>query len=169
MKQVNDPREVIDFLLEDGNRNIFCEGRSITGGYYPLNKKNPHGVCVQLRQFFGEACQGTSLHYEVEEYRNGISVEIHSETKTPRAVHDFIRNQVKWKPKGRKGSFRFATRRVEWRGRALDDVIADITKEVDGLYRQYDAYLNYVETYYARKASVDGCKTYDAFKAENPV
>ena len=91
MANVNDPREVIDFLRKDENKYIFGEGRDITGKWYA---KDRHGVCVQLRQFFGKAHQGVTLHYEIEEYDNGINVEIQSETKTPSNVYAFIKSNL---------------------------------------------------------------------------
>ena len=161
MANVNDPRGVIDFLRKDENKYIFGEGRDITGKWYA---KDRHGVCVQLRQFFGRTCQGATLHYEIEEYDNGINVEIHLETGTPSNVHAFIKNQfeIRFKPRTQK-SYRFATIEISWKGRTLDDIVNDINKAVDTLYRKYDAYLNYVEGYYAGKGNLDGCKSYANF------
>ena len=164
MANVNDPREVIDFLRKDENKYIFGEGRDITGKWYA---KGRHGVCVQLRQFFGKARQGMTLHYEVEEYDNGIYVEIHSETKTPSNVHAFIKKQFDVRLKtSPDGSYRFATIEITWKGRTLDDIVNDIKKAVDTLYRKYDAYLNYVEGYYSGKGSLVGCKSYTDFMRE---
>lgn len=164
MVNVNDPREVIYFLQKDENKYIFGEGRDITGKWYA---KNRHGVCVQLRQFFGKSHQGTTLHYEIEEYDGGVYVEIHSEAKTPSDVHDFIKKQfeVRIKP-GTNDSYRFATIGITWKGRTLDVVVNDIKKAVDTLYRKYDAYLNFVEGYYAGKGNLDGCKSYTDFMHE---
>ena len=164
MTDVNDQREVIAFLRKDENRYIFGEGRDITGKWYA---KDRHGVCVQLRQFFGVAPQGATLHYEIEEYDNGINVEIHSEPETPSNVHDFIKNQFEVCIKSRTGgSYRFATIEISWKGRTLDDIVNDIKKAVDTLYRKYDAYLNYVEGYYAGKGDLGGCKSYTDFMRE---
>lgn len=164
MVNVNDPREVIDFLRKDENRYIFGEGRDITGKWYA---KKQHGVCIQLRQFFGKDNQGVSLHYEIEEYDNGINVEIHSETGTPSDVHAFIQKQFEVHIKPRTtDSYRFATIGITWKGRTLDDIVNDIKKAVDTLYRKYDAYLNFVEGYYAGKGNLDGCKSYAAFMQE---
>lgn len=164
MTNVNDPREVIDFLRKDENKHIFGEGRDITGKWYA---KDRHGVCVQLRQFFGRDHQGATLHYEIEEYDNGISVEIHSETATPSDIHDFIKKQfeVQIKPRNPK-SYRFATIEITWKGRTLDDIVNDIKKAVDTLYRKYDAYLNYVEGYYSGKGDLVRCKSYTDFMYE---
>ena len=165
MQKITDPREVIGFLRKKENRDIFGEGRSITGGWYAQQR---HGTCVQLRQFFGIAPLGYSLHYEIEECRDMINVEIHSETQTPTPVHDFLREQFKEchslqiKSKSN-GSYRFATIRVSWEGCTLDEVLSDIKKAVDTLYRRYDAYLNYVEGYYAGKGGIEGCKSYTDF------
>lgn len=164
MASVNDPHEVIDFLQKDENKYIFGEGRDITGKWYA---KNRHGVCVQLRQFFGRNNQGTTLHYEIEEYEGEINVEIHSETETPLNVHDFLKNQFKVQIKSRTGtSYRFATIGIPWKGRTLDDIVNEIKKAVDTLYRKYDAYLNYVEGYYTGKSNLNGCKSYTDFIKE---
>ena len=168
MLTVTDPREVIDFLRKKENRNFFGEGRSITGGWYAQGR---HGVCVQLRQFFGRARQGMTMHYEIEECGNRISVEIHSESQTPTPIHDFLREQfegchllqIKSKTNG---SYRFATIRISWEGCTLDVVVNDIKKAVDTLYRRYDAYLNYVEGYYSGKGGIEGCKSYTDFMCE---
>lgn len=161
MAIVNDPRGVIDFLQTNENKFIFGEGRDITGKWCP---KGRHGVCVQLRQFFGRTHQGATLHYEIEECKNGIRVEIHSETKTPSAVHAFIRKQFDVQIKSRtNNSYRFATIEIAWKGRMLDDVVNDIKKAVDILYRKYDAYLNYVEGFYSGKGEIAGCKSYTDF------
>lgn len=161
MANVNDPREVIDFLRKDENKYIFGEGRDITGKWYA---KDRHGVCVQLRQFFGRNHQGATLHYEIEEHKKKIYVEIHSETKTPSDVHDFIKAQfdVQIKPRTQ-NSYRFATIEIMWKGRTPDDIVNDINKAVDTLYRKYDAYLNYVEGYYSGKGDLVGCKSYADF------
>ena len=93
---VNDPRDVIYFLSE--TPNVLGEGKSVTGYYCPPLKKNPHGICVQLRQFFGggTAETYTSLHYEIEEYRKGIVVEIHSEmVEAFPSIHAFVYDQFK--------------------------------------------------------------------------
>ena len=105
-----------------------------------------------------------TLHYEIEEYEKGINVEIHSETKTPSDVHTFIQKQfdVQIKP-GTNASYRFATIEIAWKGRTLDDIVNDIKKAVDTLYRKFDAYLNFVEGYYAGKGNLDGCKSYADF------
>lgn len=164
MTNVNDPREVIDFLRKDENKYIFGEGRDITGKWYA---KGRHGVCVQLRQFFGKAHQGVTLHYEIEEYDNGINVEIQSETKTPSDVHAFITKQFDVRLKtSTNGSYRFGTIEITWKGRTLDDIVNDIKKAVDTLYRKYDAYLNYVEGYYSGKGDLGGCKSYTDFMHE---
>ena len=167
MANVNAPREVIDFLRKDENKYIFGEGRDITGKWYA---KDRHGVCVQLRQFFGRTRQGTTLHYEIEEYDNGINVEIHSEPGTPPDVHGFIKQQfnVQFKPRTSE-SFRFATIEIAWKGRTLDDVVNDIKNAVDTLYRKYDAYLNYVEGFYSGKGKIVGCKSYKDFMHELTV
>lgn len=164
MVNANDPREVIAFLRKDENKYIFGEGRDITGKWYAQER---HGLCVQLRQFFGRARQGATLHYEIEEYDDGINVEIHSETKTPPDVHAFIKKQfeVRIKP-GTSNSYRFATIGITWKGRTLDDIVNDIKKAVDTLYRKYNAYLNYVEGYYAGKGDLNGCKSYTDFMRE---
>lgn len=86
--KVTDPREVIAFLREKENKSAFGVGREITHRFF---NKSRHGCCVQLRQFFRSIGNGFTLHYEIEEYDGGLGVEIHSETKTPRNVHDFIR------------------------------------------------------------------------------
>ena len=164
MLSVNDPREVIDFLRKDENKYIFGEGRDITGQWYAQDR---HGLCVQLRQFFGRARQGATLHYEIEEYDNRINVEIHSETETPQDVHAFIKKQfeVQIKP-GTGNSYRFASIGITWNGRTLDDVVNDIKKAVDTLYRKYDAYLNFVEGYYSGKGNLDNCRYYVDFMRE---
>ena len=166
MQNVTDPREVIDFLREDKNRNLFGVGREIT--YYFFNKSR-HGCCVQLRQFFRGYGNGVTLHYEIDEYAGGIGVEIHSEPKTPKDVHEFMRRQFQYEPKrghDETGSYRFAIQEIEWQGRSLDDVIVDVKAAVDELYRKYDAYLNYVEGYYAGKGTIDGCVSYRDFIRE---
>jgi len=161
MASINDPRQIINFLRKDENKYIFGEGRDITGGWYG---KDRHGICVQLRQFFGRARQGMTLHYEIEECERGIKVGIHSETKTPSAVHDFIKEQfeVQIKPKPNV-SYRFATIEISWKGRTLDDIVTDIKEAVDTLYRKYDAYLNYGEGCYAGKGNIVECKPYAEF------
>ena len=90
MQKVTDPREIIDFLRNKENKSVFGMGREITHYFYNSSR---HGCCVQLRQFFRDHGKGYTLHYEIEEYDGGIGVEIHSETKTPWDVHDFIRTQ----------------------------------------------------------------------------
>ena len=167
MQCVNDSREVIDFLQRQENQSFFGEDRMVTFRFYRA------GACVQLRQFFKDYVAGFTLHYEIEEYRGGIVVEIHSELpETLPAMHDFIYEQFKighaLEFKGRtrengRRSYRFATQQIEWHGRSLEDILADIKSAVDVLYRKYDAYLNYVEGYYAGKRGVDGCKSYSLF------
>ena len=177
MHKVTDPREVIGFLRKDKNRNLFGAGREITHCFF--NEKK-HGCCVQLRQFFHSLGNGFTLHYEIEEYRGGIGVEIHSElVETLPCVHTFIYNQfkdghgLKLKGKARKGelkvnkAYRFAIHRIKWQeARDRDKVIEDIKVAVDELYRKYDAYLNYVEGYYFDKGTVRGCKSYVEFMRE---
>ena len=165
MQKVTDPRDVIDFLREKENNSVFGVGRKITHRFFD---KSRHGCCVQLRQFFRDHGKGYTLHYEIEEYDGVIGVEIHSETKTPRDVHDFIRTQF-LKPDledKTKASYRFAVHRIGWQGQELDNIIEEIKVAVDELYRKYDAYLNYVEGYYAGKGSVDGCISYDEFMSK---
>ena len=164
MLSVNDPRQIINILRKDENKYIFGEGRDVTGGWYV---KERHGSYVQLRQFFGRAHQGVTLHYEIEEYKGGIHVGIHSETGTPQDVHDFIKKQfeVQIKQKHR-ASYRFAIIEIPWKGRTLDEIVNDVKKAVDTLYRKYDAYLNYVEGYYYGKGKTDGCKSYVDFIRE---
>ena len=163
MQNVTDPREVIGFLRKKENRNIFGEGRSITGGYWS-DKENKHSLCVQLRQFFGRTRQGKTLHYEINETQGrGLNVEIHSETNTPKIVHEFLKKQFEWEPKGSHGAYRFATKSITWQGRAFDDIVSDIKKAIDDLYRKYDAYLNYVEGFYSGKCGMEGCKSYADF------
>ena len=159
MQSVDKPSEIIEFLQREENRNAFGEGREIVRGF-PAG----HGCCVQLREFFGN--DGVALHYEIQVYRGRIVVEIHSEGSTPRNVHEFMRNQFQCTPRERQpetGTYRFATQEVTWQGRNFDDILADIKSAVDALYRKYDAYLNYVEGFFAGKGSVDGCKSYADF------
>ena len=162
MQNVTAPRDVIDFLRKKENKSVFGMGREITFHFY--NKSRP-GCCVQLRQFFRSLGNDFTLHYEIEEYDGGLGVEIHSEKYTPRDVHDFIRTQfLNADLKDRtKTAYRFAVHWIDWQGRELDEVIEDIKVAVDDLYRKYDAYLNYVEGYYAGKGSVEGCKSYKEF------
>ena len=165
MQNVKDPREVIAFLREKENKSAFGVGREITHRFF---NKSRHGCCVQLRQFFRSLGNGFTLHYEIEEYDGGLGVEIHSETKTPRDVHEFIRTQFLKSDLEDKTntSYRFAVHQIGWRGRLLDEVIEDIKVAVDELYRKYDAYLNYIEGYYAGKGTVEGCKSYEDFMRE---
>ena len=159
MQCVDNPSEIIEFLQREENRNAFGEGREIVRSF-----PSGHGCCAQLREFFGN--DGVALHYEIQVYRRNIFVGIHSEGSTPQSVHMFIRNQFKYTLKERQsetGTYRFAIQKVDWKGRNFDDILADIKKAVDALYRKYDAYLNYVEGYYAGKGDVDGCKSYVDF------
>ena len=174
---VNDPRDVIYFLSE--TPNVLGEGKSVTGYYCPPLKKNPHGICVQLRQFFGggTAETYTSLHYEIEEYRKGIVVEIHSEmVEAFPSIHAFVYDQFKeghelrFKGRERKGkltikkAYRFATKTINWRGRKLGEILEDIKKAVAELYKEYDGYLNYLEKNYLERGMLDGCKSFEDFK-----
>ena len=117
MQKVTDPREIIDFLRNKENKSVFGMGREITHYFYNSSR---HGCCVQLRQFFRDHGKGYTLHYEIEEYDGGIGVEIHSETKTPWDVHDFIRTQFlkhDLKDKKTNASYRFAVHRIGWQGK----------------------------------------------------
>lgn len=163
MPIVNDPREVIYHINE--NRNALGINRQVTSAYCPPINENRHGICVQLRQFFGEL----ALHYEIEEYGGGINVEIHSETRTPQEVHEFLRSQFDTISKGGNGSYRFATHRIAWRGRPPSDVVADIKKAVDDLYKTYDAYLSYVKSFFDNHDTMNGCRSYDTFKEDEGI
>lgn len=179
---VNDPREVIYFLSE--TPNVLGKGKDVTGCFCPPLERNPHGICVQLRQFFrgGNADDYTSLHYEIEEYRKGLAVEIHSEmVEAHPSIHAFIYDQFKeghglrFKGRERKGkltvkkAYRFATISINWRGQKLCDILEDIKKAVTELYQKYDGYLNYLEKYYWERGTVDGGKSFEDFKcSDNP-
>lgn len=167
--QVTSPREVVDFLRRDENRNRFGEGKEITHCYFP-----PTGsVCVQFRQFFPGKKPGNALHYEVFAGKRGqgqcLAVEIHSEGGTPPNVHQYIRTQFEnhgLMNRSRSKAYRFASQVIPWRNQCLDKVLKLIKAAVDGLYQKYDEYLGYVEEYYANKGSLEGCMSYDAFMRE---
>ena len=169
--QVTSPREVVDFLRRDENRDWFGEGKEITHCYFP-----PTGsVCVQFRQFFSGDNLGNALHYEVFAGGGGrgrgqwLVVEIHSEVGTPSDVHQYILTQFEnhgLTTRGRGVSYGFASQKIIWRNRRLGEVLGDIKAAVDGLYQKYDEYLGYVEEYYANKESLEGCMPYIAFMRE---
>lgn len=169
--QVTSPREVVDFLRRDENRNRFGEGKEITHCYFP-----PTGsVCVQFRQFFSGDNLGNALHYEVFAGGGGrgrgqwLVVEIHSEVGTPSDVHQYILTQFEnhgLKNRSRSKAYRFASQEIPWRNRCLGEVLGDIKAAVDGLYQKYDEYLGSVEEYYANNESLEGCMSYDAFMRE---
>ncbi|MBR4654554.1 MAG: hypothetical protein IKO72_14435 [Kiritimatiellae bacterium] len=134
------------------------------------------GGCVHLGCFWGEFGPRKSLHYEIEAYYNCIRVEIHSEmVESLQAVHAFLYEQFKEKNLGLKGrvregnlvvnrAYRFATTQIAC-DRSFDAILKEIKNAVNALYKDYDAYLAYVEKYYTTKQTLKSCQGYSDFMA----
>lgn len=160
---VDGPGEIIEFLGRTENRNVLKH--EIT---YRFLKGGNHGSCVQLGQYFCQS-EGDALcvHFEVEAVDGKIFVEIHSELgNTPIVVHDYIYSQFrvghnlaekgaqKHCADGRlRRSFRFATHRIDCKGRVVRDVVADIAAALEAIYKKYEGYLTYIEDYFYKHGS----------------